>query len=211
MTTATAAHAGAWAREKGQVFLAAATNLWISDAGDDGLYYDPTFYAEYGLTDRITLGLDYFSTARNSVHTGMIFAQFPLGDVTGPDRFAASFAIGARTDFELEFDYLQRGSLSWGRGLDSGWLALDLSATYNRNDQLYRPKADFTWGRNLNDTWTTMLQLQSGETMEDDLFVKLSPAIVYGINDTLRISLSGTGPLKGNAERSIRLGVWQIF
>ncbi len=205
------AHGGAWAREKGQLFFAYATNLWISDGADTGLYYDPTIYAEFGLTDRVTVGVDYFSTARDTIHTGLIFAQFPLGDTTGSDRFAASFALGVQTDFALELDYLQRGGLSWGRGLDSGWLALDVSATYSRNDQLYRPKADFTWGHNLSDNWTTMFQLQSGKTMDDDRFIKLSPAIIYGFNENLRISISATKPLKGNAESSIRLGIWQTF
>ncbi len=205
------AHGGAWAREKGQVFIASAANLWVSDMTDTGLYYDPTLYVEYGLTDRITIGADYYSTARDTLHTGLIFAQFPLGDTTGSDRFAAHIALGARTDFVLELDYLQRGGLSWGRGLEKGWLALDLSATYSRNDEVYRPKADFTWGHNLTDNWTAMFQLQSGETMEDERFVKISPAIIYGVNDNLRISVAAIKPVKGDAQSSIRLSLWQSF
>ncbi len=205
------AHSGAWAREEGQFFIASASNVTLFDDIDDPMYYDPTFYAEYGLTPLVTLGAEYFTTERDTVQTGFVFARIPLGDTTGTDRFAASLAFGAEI---LPFEDptpLVRGGLSWGRGLDNGWLAVDTSATYNRATELFIPKADFTWGHNLTDRWTVMFQLQTGRTKDDADYRKIESAVVFSVMDGMRITFGAIQPLNGDDPGALRLGLWQTF
>ncbi len=47
---ASLATAGAWPREKGTLFIAAGGNFLLSDGAQLPVHYDPTVYAEYGLT-----------------------------------------------------------------------------------------------------------------------------------------------------------------
>ncbi|PUB18602.1 hypothetical protein [Yoonia sediminilitoris] len=205
---ATSADAGAWNREKGQLFVSSGLNLWASDWGYVPNYYDTTIYGEYGLTDRVTLGFDYFTADRDNSHTAVGFAQFPLGDVTGANRYAASLGFGLERDQDDDIDYLMRGGLSWGRGLQSGWLGIDASATTRTSDRTYRPKVDFTWGHNLSDAWTTMVQLQTGEGKDGTRFAKLNPTVIYSLTDNARVNLGLVEPITGPEESSLRIGVW---
>ena len=208
---ATTAHGGAWVREKGQIFIATAANLCASDRDDEGMHYDPTFYLEYGLSELVTVGLDYFTTDNDTVHTGFVFAQFPLGDVTGRNRFAINFGYGAQTDFVLEFDQLLHGGLSWGYGLDNGWLAIDVSATYSKHDQIFRPKADFTYGHNLTDRRTVMSQLQTGDNGFENRYAQIKSGFIYGFSDNTRGSLQATSSIVGDAPSALRIEIWQTY
>lgn len=205
------AFAGAWAREKGQVFIASGGNFLLSDGAELPVHYDPTIYAEYGLTELVTVGLDYHTADKGRINTGFIFARFPLGDTTGRDRFAASFAFGARVDPLNPVEQLLRGSLSWGRGLESGWLAVDASATYGTLDTMFRPKVDFTWGYNITDRWTGSLQLQTGQGFDDDYYAKINPSLSFGINDTYRVSAGIVKGLTGDEGGALKLDLWTTF
>ena len=208
---ASAAQAGAWAREKGQLFIASASNIALLEDTDTYLYYDPTFYTEYGLSDRVTLGAEYFTTQRDTVQTGLVFANIPLGDMAGDDRFSVGLAFGAEIRPYQDPVPLMRGGLSWGRGLDSGWLAIDASATYHRDADIFTPKADFTWGYNLTDRWTLMFQLQTGRSSDAADYAKLNSAVIFGLTDTLRITMGVMNPLIDDDPAALRLGVWQTF
>jgi len=208
---ATTAEGGAWAREKGQLFVSLGANIWVHDSDEHGHYHDPTLYFEYGLTDRITVGADYFATVFDSVDVGFAFAQIPLGDVTADDKFAVQLGYGIRTDYLTEFDPLWRGGLSWGRGLPNGWLAIDASAIYSQTDQVWRKKVDYTWGHHLTDRWSGMLQIQTGRSFDDRDFAKLAPAMIFNLNDTIRVSLGGMQELRDSDAAGIRLSVWQDF
>ena len=203
--------AGAWPREEGQVFVSSAANLWISDGTQAEIYYDPTFYAEYGLPDRMTVGLNYFGSKQDTENTGSVFLRLPLDDGQGPHRFASSFGVGLMKAEQTPFAYLTEASLSWGRGLPSGWLTVDAQGIYDLSASTFRPKLDATWGYNLSSDWTTMLQLQSGATFEKEPYAKLSPAIIYRVSDSVRVSLATVSPLSGEEAHTIRLAIWQNY
>lgn len=205
------AFAGAWAREKGQAFIASGGNLILSDGAQLPVHYDPTFYLEYGLSDLLTVGIDYHTADQGRIDTVFVFARFPLGDTNARDRYAASLAFGARIDEFNPLEKLVQGGVSWGRGLDHGWLSIDYSATYGDIDQVFRSKADFTWGYNFNDRWTTTLQLQTGEGFNDDLYAKISPSILYQVNDRYRIGLGAVQALTGDNGSALKIDVWTTY
>lgn len=206
-----AAQGGAWGREKGHGFVSTGANFLLSDGAELPVHYDPTTYAEYGLTDLVTVGLDYHTADKGQIHTGFVFAQFPLGDTNDIHRYSASLAFGARVDAVNPVETLLKSGVSWGRGLDRGWTSIDASATYGTIDQTFRPKVDFTWGRHLNDRWTTTVQLQTGQGYSDDYYAKINPSISFGINDRYRISLGAIRGLTGDEGTALKLDLWSTY
>ena len=75
---ATSAHAGAWSREKGELFIAAGGNFLLSEGARLPVHYDPTLYAEYGASERVTLGLDIHTADAGRIGTAFFFASFRL-------------------------------------------------------------------------------------------------------------------------------------
>lgn len=217
------AAAGAWSREKGEWFIAFGGNLWLSDGAQLPVHYDPTLYAEFGLTDRITVGLDSHLADAGRIASDFIFFNIPVGDLEAQNRFAVGVGFGLRrsrhTPANLataNFDYLRseqmlRGTVSWGRGYEKGWYAIDASATYAVSENAWRPKADATWGRHWSDHWTTTLQLQTGQGFTDDYYAKVSPTVIYHWNDYISISAGAVQGLTGDKGGGLKLETWLKF
>ncbi|SFR46236.1 hypothetical protein SAMN04488005_2227 [Yoonia tamlensis] len=205
---ACAAQAGPWPREKGVVFTAFGGNFLLSEGAQLPVNYDPTFYGEYGLNGTVTFGVDYHTADLGRIQAAVFFASFPLGEPVGPDVFSAQIGLGARMDPLNPVEHLLRGGVSWGRGLDSGWMAIDASATYGDIDQLWRPKADFTWGHHLNDRWSVMAQLQTGQGYDDDTYAKVNPAVIFHINDRYSVSIGAVHALTGDRGSALKLDLW---
>ena len=116
------AQGGAWLGEKGTGFAAGSGTLTQDD------FYSGSAYAEYGLTDRLTLGLD--ATADMDpfgviTGDGTLFLRWPLGSVDGPSRWAMHVGAGARYQELMFFPSIEVG-LSLGARDQMGralWLA----------------------------------------------------------------------------------------
>lgn len=205
------ADAGAWARQKGQVFIATGANIYVFQDKDAPHTSAPTLYAEYGLTERVTVGLSYFQEQDDTVQNGFFWGRIPIGDIEGEDRFAASLGFGLRLDENLQQEQLVQAGLSWGRGQDNGWIAVDASVTYGNSTQKLRPKLDATRGFNLADRWTAIMQIQTGEGFDGSNYFKFSPAINMKVSDSLSLNLAAVAPLKGDEADSLRLELWATF
>ena len=208
---ATTAVGGAWPREEGTLFIATGGNFWLSDGSELPVHTDPTLYAEYGLTDRITLGLDLHTADKGRIFSGFAFVQYPIGDLDSRNRYAVSLAYGYRTDAVRPDEVLMRGGFHYGRGMDHGWLAVDATATYGTADDTWRAKVDATWGQNWDDRWTTTLQLQTGQGFTDDLYAKISPTVIWSLNEDVRLSLGVVKGLTGDKGAGIKLETWLTF
>ena len=207
----TAAHAGAWPRDKGALFIAAGGNFLLSEGAELPVYYDPTVYAEYGLSDRVTLGLDLFTADKGRIASVFGFAAVPVGSINGQNRTMVSLGYGYRLNADTTTEVLMRMGLSLGRGLDKGWLAADISATIGTVDTTWRPKADFTWGRSWSDRWTTTLQLQTGQGFFDDYYAKYSPTVILSVTDRIKINLGAVKALTGDGGSALKLETWLTF
>ncbi len=203
--------AGAWAREKGELFIAAGGNFLLSEGAQLPVHYDPTLYAEWGFTDRITLGLDLHTADRGQIGTAFAFATIPIGDLTARNRWSVSLAYGLRATDRQPTETLLRGGFSWGRGLETGWLAVDASATIGTIDTTWRPKMDATWGRNWTDSWTTTLQLQTGQGWTNDFYAKISPTVIWNWKPNAKIALGAVQGLTGDRGAALKLETWLTF
>lgn len=106
------ASAGAWMREEGELFIAAGGNFLLSDGAKLPVHYDPTLYAEYGMSEGVTVGLDLHTADAGRIGSLFLFASFPLGDREAQNKFAANLALGVRVDAFSEPEQLIRGGVA---------------------------------------------------------------------------------------------------
>lgn len=205
------AFAGAWARAEGDLFIAAGGNFLLSDGARLPVHYDPTLYAEFGASERVTLGLDFHTADAGRIGTVYFFASFPIGDLESDNKFAANIALGSRFDAEKSTETLLRGGISWGRGLENGWLAIDATASFGTEDGTFRPKVDATWGHRWSDKWMTTLQLQSGQGFTNDYYTKIAPSLIYNFNDDVAIHLGAVKGLTGDRGAGLKLETWLTY
>ncbi len=203
--------AGAWSREKGTLFIAADGNFLLSEGAELPVYYDPTVYAEYGLSDRVTLGLDLYTANKGRIASAFGFIGVPVGSIETRSRATISLGYGYRLNPDTSTEGLIRLGLSMGRGLDKGWLAADTSATFGTLDATWRPKADFTWGTVWSNRWTATLQLQTGQGFFNDNYAKISPTIIFSIKDSFKINLGAVKALSGDGGGAIKFETWLTF
>ncbi len=116
ISIANLACAGAWPRDKGQLFIAAGGNFLLSDGAQLPVYYDPTVYAEYGLSERLTVGMYLYTADAGRVGSIFFFASFPIGDLQSQQKFAAILSLGARANTITEsarWSFLGHGPRKW--------------------------------------------------------------------------------------------------
>lgn len=199
--------AGAWPREKGQVFVVLSGQIEARDA--TGLYRQHGgLYAEYGATDRLTLGLDLGNDMIRMTKT-IGFLRWPLGPPDRPLKVAVELGAG-----EVEQENALRPGLSLGRGIvlwdRPGWLAFDARAALlgGRDVAL---ESDLTFGLSTGPKVRLILQLQTGRPETGDAYSRLAPAIVYETGPGRQIELGVIAPITGGGEKGIKLGLWRSF
>jgi hypothetical protein len=221
LCAAVPALAGAWPREKGETFLSLSQSVSSGSpallAPDQSFRSFSSVYAEYGLTDRLTIGLDaaYGWGPEADLWTGLAFARWPLAETAAGNRFAMDFGLGRRIDSGEGTDLRARLGLAWGRGFESGWgpgwMGIEGSAErlIPANDQVY--KADFTIGLKPDADWMLILQLQTGLYPEADPLARIAPSVARRITDRLRAQLGVDTTIAGARSYGVKLSAWWSF
>lgn len=209
--TATALKAGAWPREEGQLFIAAGGNFLLSEGAELPVYYDPTLYAEYGLRPWLTLGTDLYTADKGRISSTFVFAMTPIGDPERDLRRMAGIGFGYRFNNDGSEEALIRPALSLGQATASGWLAFDGSATYGTTVTKWRPKGDFTWGHHWTDRITTTFQVQTGTGFTGDHYAKISPTVIWTLNDRIKVNLGAVQALTGDRGSALKFETWLTF
>jgi hypothetical protein len=215
------ARAGAWPRGAGETFLSLGQGFSSGSpallAPDQSFRSYTSVYAEYGLTDRLTIGLDagYGWGPEADLWTGLVFARWPLGETAAGDRFAVDLGLGQRVDSGEGADTRTRLGLAWGRGFESGWGQgwMGVEGSTERlipaNDQLY--KADFTIGLKPDDDWMMILQVQGGIYPEADPLVRLAPSVVRRITERMRAQVGLDATVVGAWSYGVKFSTWLSF
>ena len=202
--------AGAWPRKQGAGFVSLATRLawpqdtatWTSPAPAD--HYE-TFYLEYGLTDRLTLGFDLGRSVSGN-GKAIAFAQLPLRQADKGPQLAAQLGVG-----RISGDAIIRPGLSLGWGRKNGWVSLDSVAEIALDGGETDYKLDITWGRNLAQDRKLIIQLQTGVQENDPGFARLAPSLVVPVRKKIKAELGATWGLTGDASMGIKFGLWADF
>lgn len=216
------AHAGAWPREKGEVFLSFSNE--ISAATQTRYATGTSLYAEYGLSNRLTVGLDGTLGATGTPSEGYLFLRTPLGKADRPARLALTFGLGVKRIpnpwGRTTNQKLARIGASWGRGLQRGWLAVDTSVAWVLDSSITVPgqsgaiyKADFTWGMKPSGRVMLIWQLQTGKVADAPAYAKLTPSLIWKMprQKGTHIEIGFVYGLRGDDSQSLKLGFWKRF
>ena len=211
LLTASQATAGAWPREDGEVFLSFGGNVALLGEAARPVYYDPTIYVEYGLTPRLTFGLDGFTADKGEAGSLFFFLRFPLYHSAAGDRFAATIATGATLMPNGALEETPRLSLHWGRGMATGWMAADAEVKYGLTRQIAQSKIDITWGFRFDDDWSSVVVGTAGIGLEGDFYAKFSPSLLYRVTDRISLRAGLVQALTGDLGTGISAETWIRF
>ncbi|WP_323766574.1 hypothetical protein [Antarctobacter sp.] len=204
------AQAGAWPRKQGDGFASLSIRLgWPQDMGT-WTSVDPTedystLYVEYGLTDRLTMGLDVGHSVSGSGKT-VLFFQWPLRQSDTGAQVSAQFGFGT-----VSGQRVVRPALSVGWGLKKGWISIDSVAETYVDTGKTDLKLDMTWGRNLSKDRKLILQVQTGQPDGRDPFVRIAPSLVLPLRGPVKLETGLTWGLTGDTSMGLKFGVWTDF
>jgi hypothetical protein len=213
--------AGPWPRGEGQVFVSVGGLFSTGQSSvlnpiNDLRFYGSVF-AEYGLDENWTLGLD-------AAH-GFGFGEEEYTALLTVRRVVARFDDGQIVGADLSVGWLQdsldggalrtRAGLSWGLGFESalggGWMSLDTSAEWRNPGEGLILKADATLGLRPWDGFMVIGQIQTGYYPGSGTIVKLAPSVAWEIADGAHLQLGLSVALTGDDEVGVKLAQWFAF
>ncbi len=204
------ARAGAWLREPGTTF--AALTLTLYDSGPDRPLQN-TFYAETGVRNWLTLGLDIHSRPYELGHA-LAFARLPLLTTDKAGRVALELGAGSHHHFE-QTNGIYRATLSYGLGFESGlgpgWIAIDLAREHRSGADLTLTKLDLTTGLSADRLINPLLQIESSYTAEGDLYWNAAPSLVLRGKKGTRWQLGIERRSAFPRANGVKLGLWREF
>ncbi|WP_322866347.1 hypothetical protein U5922_009140 [Aquicoccus sp. G2-2] len=208
--------AGAWPRTKGDGFLASASRITATTQdGPYGVY--STAYFEYGIGRDYTAGADFGRGISGKTKSILFLRAAPFG-LQGGHLFALEIGVG-----EIAGAATLRPGLSYGHGFSgasgiigalsngSGWASVETYAEINLTNGRTDFKADFTLGLNHGARLKSIVQLQTGKSRGDPLFMRLAPSIVIKAGKLGQIELGATADIAGGHQLGLKLGLWQDF
>ncbi|WP_417727972.1 hypothetical protein [Roseovarius sp.] len=201
------AGAGAWPRGKGQTFLAASGQIEGPD--QFGLYRQNfTLYAEHGLTERLTLGLDLGGDTLRMTKS-IAFVRWPIGQDAQAVKIAVEMGLG-----EVSEETALRPGVSLGRGFTlwgrHGWAAFDGRAVvFGSGDMTL--ESDITFGLNTTARSKVLVQLQTGHPALGQAYTRFAPSYVYATRPGAHLEFGLVLPVSGGGERGVKLGLWREF
>lgn len=231
---ATDAVAGAWTREQGGAFVALGYEATTprSALSQEELAVDPspeligytTLYAEYGLTDVVTIGVDAGRDEGPQTWAGVVFARVPIAPLEWSNRFAVQVGVGQRRYIQpgpfypqetRESEAIGRLGLAWGRGFTTayggGWLGLEGSVEHRLTTDDRVLKLDAIAGFRSGEKTSLILQIQSGDFPEDNPYAKILPGVVRELWPGISLETSLIAGVAGDDRLGLRAGLWLEF
>ncbi len=205
---ASPAQAGPWPREKGHVFLSVGGVSEI-DETTGTISTFTTLYGEYGLTEKLTFGLDLGSDGRRS-SKAMAFLRMPLTDAAKTIKLAAEMGLGVENG-----EKALRPGLSVGRGYTfgnrNGWMTADSRIVLfsSFNDSIF--ESDLTIGLSATKRLKVIMQAQTGIPANDTSYVRLAPSIVFERKPGRHTEFGVTAGILGVSGLGLKIGSWFEF
>ena len=210
--SATPALPGAWPKEQGHGFVSAdirlsrpRTNLLYGEVSDYR-----TIYFEYGVTDRLTMGLD-LGRSVSGEEKAVVFARYPIPLGSDRFRFAAELGLG-----RIDEARVLRPGLSFGTSFEAwpdawAWIAVDAIAEHSLDAGSTDYKIDATFGVTFPNRWKGFVQLQTGAPHDEEPFLRIAPSVVMPVGKRSHVELGATWGVSGDDQLGIKLGIWHAF
>ncbi len=219
---------GAWPRGKGHGFVSV---TWSTFGDLVGYFYalqtplleEPTLdlteeigtYAEYGLTDRLTFGLDRYNRPTTDTGSSIWFLRANLGSFQWKNRYGVELGLGSNRNWLGETETVYRLGVSWGRGFDTrwgaGWIDVDAKVATLSDSGSVLWKVDNTLGFQPNERSTWSLQMQSGALDGYPSYLRAVPAYVRDIGHGFRLESALLIGLQNDESQGMKVGAWYEF
>lgn len=200
--------AGPWLRAEDATFLSYSIETDFENGISDGSGFYGSLYAEHGLTNRLTLGLEAGGHEKD-MSKAIAFLRWPVGATDRTLRIAAEFGLGlARDTFAL------RPGLSVGRGLKlgdtPGWLSIDSRAVIvDSFDGVL--ETDITFGLSPAPNAQVILQLQTGVPTDSAPYAKLAPSYIHRIAPDRHVEVGLVAGVAEADDFKLKIGFWHQF
>lgn len=215
------AEAGAWPRAPGEVFLSfgqqASTGATTLLGAVTDLRSWTSLYAEYGLSERLTVGFDGgVGLGRDArIEAALVFARLPVWS-PGAHLVAVDLGVGTVAETDVARQTRLRLGVAWGRGIaegrrGGGWLGMEGAAELREPAGEIAVKADFTAGWKPSERWMVIGQVQTGAYPDVGAIVRLAPSVVRKVSARSHLQLGATAEVVGERALGLSGAVWFSF
>ncbi|MFY0309919.1 hypothetical protein ACFMBG_08460 [Leisingera sp. D0M16] len=200
---------GAWLEHPGQGFASASATYRHTGSTTE---HELGYYGAYGISPKLTLGVDLSQTADVSGHA-LVFARLPLRK---GDRYRLAVEAGAGGNHVRGlWQLMQKTTLSYGRsiktGRGSGWLAIDAAYELRNSGQEAIWKLDTTIGLNRPGKAAPMLQAEASKPDGGQFSYTVTPALRYPLKHRRELLIGLEYRQAGQRSLGLKLGLWQKF
>ncbi|MFD0978054.1 hypothetical protein [Tropicimonas aquimaris] len=219
---------GAWPRGKGQVF---ASLSWTTFGDMEGylaqvsqpivegtrivLENELALYAEVGMSERLTFGIDRHNRPANGTGASIWFLRSSLGDLSWQNRYAVEIGFGAVQDWRGLDDTIMRTGFAWGRGFSTrwanGWLDMDAKAGWQMEAEEGHWKLDTTFGLTPGEKNLVYLQMQTGGIDSAPAYLRAVPTYVRRLGRGLSIESTLQLGIHNDDAQGVKIGTWFEF
>ncbi|TCP62208.1 hypothetical protein EV663_10251 [Rhodovulum bhavnagarense] len=208
------AHAGAWLRDEGRALL----SLSYEHGRDRDTKHDlehTGLLVEYGLTPRLTLGLDTGRGRGNDGVEAMIFLRHGVQADLLPGVLSWTGGLGKGDLAGQGASGLVRLGLSWGTGwqtwMGAAWLSLDATADYYPSASAEEYALDVTLGMKPSGRTLLTLELWAEDPAQADAKIRLAPSLHRRVGDRTWLRVGATGGIHDDDGMGLVLGTWLEF
>ncbi|PWE29295.1 hypothetical protein DDZ14_17840 [Maritimibacter sp. 55A14] len=197
------AGADAWPRGKGQVFAAAKLRLPNRDTRHSGTR---GVFAEYGLTDKLTLGAE--QDQGSGARVFLRWAKLRPGGLVTAQSFGLAESDNPYADVLVETGL--HAGYGWESRLGAGWISLDSRFSATPQGIWDHAKLDLLAGVKPVPRLMTMLSVET-HAEPGATFVNLVPSLAWRLFPVFTIQARYRTPLHGGAARQIEFALWTKF
>lgn len=199
----------AWPRGEDKSFMTLSYELTVDgpDFGDFG-----SFYYEYGLTEKLTFGLDIGKSQDAGQVNAIAFLRYPVELTDGDDVFAVELGLGWAERDSSAVATLRPG-FSWGRPVEgawgNGWLGVESTyALYEDGGSL--GKIDSTFGINHANGNLSIFKLEFAAPSDGDETLAFVPSHVVKVSENSFLEFGLSHEFTESVTK-MKLGVWHSF
>ncbi|MEM9967598.1 MAG: hypothetical protein AAF755_05805 [Pseudomonadota bacterium] len=205
------AFAGAWLRDEGGAFVAFSYGINEAEEGEGSFYY------EFGLTGKTTLGFDAAYRCEEGLAKsghGTFFLRRALLNADKSNKLSYELGLGVSREQGQETTHVKTG-LAWGRGLAfanrTGWMSVQSSVLWQMGDGSDLYKIESTFGMNISKLMTGIVELNLSHK-DGDTSTSFEPSLLFTPrNDTFKIKFGTSSPLDDFNSTALKIGIWQQF
>jgi len=204
--------AGAWARGEGKSFASVtAFATWPAGRAPEMPDVYVSTYAEYGLSPRLTFGLDLGSAdyANPDRHKALAFVRYTLTEASSANQAAIDFGAGRD-----EAQPVVRLGLAYGRGMQmnghNGWFSAEATGHYAPQSNQHALSGNITVGISAG-RMKYLAQVSGSQAYSGLQTATFTPSVVRQLNDRMHLQLGAAIGLKNKPDPALKVGVWIEF